>query len=390
MNYPVDLSIEKVVHGGRGLARTGEGVVLVDGVLPGERVRAVETGKINGMRIFQPLERLKPSAGRRDPPCRYFGNCGGCDWLFIEPQLQAQLKRSIFIEALERIGKLTSLAIPEIVAGPEYGYRRRVQVKISTEKKTGFFKRGSNDVVQIENCPLCTERINGLLARCAREPALLPDDCANLKVIDGDRILASQPVLDGCTAAVTEIYCGERRFTVTGDDFFQSNAPLLVRMAEWIAACCSGETLVDLYGGTGFFSVMLAGKFSGGMLIESDRKMVRRARENFKDNGIKHFTAVAVPAEAVEGHIPSKPSVLLVDPPRPGLTRNAREAVGRIAAETLVYVSCNCATQARDVGYLVKKCGYSIVASALVDLYPNTHHTETVVVMKRRGDGVTG
>ncbi len=384
MTKPIQLTIEKVVHGGKGLARTGEGVVLVDGTLPGETVSALETGKKNGMRILQPVDLIEPAQGRRVPPCRHFGICGGCDWLFIEPKLQAQLKRSIFTEVLERIGKLKSFGTPEIVAGPEFGYRRRAQIKIDERLQAGFFRRGSNDVVRIEHCPLCSDRINAILARCARYPQLLPVGCANLKVLDGDLHVASQPVLRDITVQTTEITCNDRVFSIGGDDFFQSNGPLLEQMTAWIAAQCSGETLLDLYGGTGFFSVLLADRFGGGgLLIESERSMAIRAEYNFNRNGITGFRAVAAPVEAVERYSTTPPSVLLVDPPRPGLTRNAREAVGRVGAPTIVYVSCDCATQARDVGYFVNKCGYSIATSALIDLYPNTHHTETVMVLKR-------
>jgi 23S rRNA (uracil1939-C5)-methyltransferase len=383
MTIPIQLTIEKVVHGGKGLARTGEGVVLVDGTLPGETVSALEKGKKNGMRIFQPVDLIEPAQGRRTPPCSHFGTCGGCDWLFIEPKLQTELKRSIFTEVLERIGKLNSFGIPEVIAGPEFGYRRRAQIKIDERLQAGFFKRGSNDVVRIEHCPLCTDRINAILARCARQPQLLPVGCNNLKVLDGDLLVASQPVLHDLTVQSTEITCNGKVFAVAGDDFFQSNRPLLEQMTAWIATRCSGETLLDLYGGAGFFSVLLADRFRSGLLIENDRSMAKRAEHNFIQNGISEFRAVAAPAEAMERYITAPPSVLLVDPPRPGLTRNAREAVGRVGAPMIVYVSCDCATQARDVGYFVNKCGYSIHASALIDLYPNTHHTETVVVLER-------
>ena len=384
MSTTLELTIEKVVHGGMGLARTAEGIVFVSGVLPDEKVHAMPVGRKSGIVNYRPVELVESSPQRRTPPCAHFGTCGGCDWLFAEYPLQTELKRAIFIEALERIGKLPAGGtVPQILAGPEFGYRRRAQIKIDREKRAGFFKRESNDVVSLSGCPLCTDRICSLLMRCGSEPQRLPDGLDNLKVVDGDAVLASHPVLDGITSAAATITCGGTRFDVSGDDFFQSNAPLLAPMAEWIASYCGGGTLVDLYGGTGFFSAVLADKFEKGLLIESQRSMVERARWNFRHNGISRFKAVAAPAETLERHIRSTPDVMIVDPPRPGLTRDAREAVGRIGATTLIYVSCNCATQARDVGYLVKKCGYSVTASALIDLYPNTHHTETVMVLRK-------
>lgn len=383
MTTSLQLTIEKVVHGGSGLARTDEGVVLVPGTLPGEVVRAVLSGKKHGMPQFRLTEVLQPAVGRREPPCSQFGVCGGCDWLFIEPALQVALKKAIFMEVLQRIGKLSDVSDPEEFSGSEFGYRRRAQIKIAESGVAGFFRRGSNDVVPLDHCPLCTGRINSLLKQVARQPGLLPHQCTSLKVIDGDRNIASYPLIPGLTCTATEISCNGRLFEVNGGDFFQSNGLLLEKLVSWIAAHCSGNTLVDLYGGTGFFSVLLADHFKSGLLIESEKGMVRRARLNFSRNGITNIVAHALPAEVAERYVQHTPDVMVVDPPRPGLTRNAREAVGRIGAKTLIYVSCNCATQARDVGYLVKKCGYAIAASALFDLYPDTHHTETVVVLKK-------
>jgi 23S rRNA (uracil1939-C5)-methyltransferase len=377
------LTIEKLVHGGSGLARTDSGIVLVDGVLPGEKVLAGLAEKHGGMSYMDLVDIIESSPLRRDPPCRYFGACGGCDWLFIDYERQLTCKKEIFIEAMSRIGKIAKLPLPVLVASPEFGYRRRVQIKIDAAESAGFFRRGSNDVVKIDRCPLCSDRINRILQRCNDDPAAIPDGTCNCKVTDGDGTVASDPVLPGITERFTTIRCGTVAFDVHGNDFVQSNRFLLEPLAMWVASWYDGATLVDLYGGAGFFSMMLAGRCKKGWLIESDRGMAERAKMNFLKNGIDNITSIWASAEKLATFIPACPDMLVVDPPRPGLTSKARTAVASCRPETIVYISCNCATQARDAGFFVRDGGYRIVASALFDLYPNTHHTETVLVFRK-------
>jgi tRNA/tmRNA/rRNA uracil-C5-methylase (TrmA/RlmC/RlmD family) len=176
-------------------------------------------------------------------------------------------------------------------------------------------------------------------------------------------------------------------FDVGGGDFFQSNRHLLDPLVNWVASHCgaSGGLLSDLYGGTGFFSLTLANRFDRVVLVESDRGMVHRASASAQRNGIRNLKAIALPAEQAAAAFGGRPDVMIVDPPRPGLTREAREAVALSAPATLIYVSCNNATQARDCGFFTDRAGYTIESTALFDLYPNTHHTETVVVMRRAG-----
>jgi len=376
------ITIEKVIHGGFGLARTEHGAVLVPGTLPGETVEAEYIGKRHGIEMVAVVRILEPSPDRRTPPCRHFGICGGCDWLFMEYSAQLELKKVIFLESMERIGRLQSVPDPELFPSPEFGYRRRAQLKINAQRKAGFFKRGSNDVVEIDNCPLLTERINGLMQAINDTPLLTEKTC-NLPVIDGDTILASAPPVAGFSFRQTTVTLGKHSFDLIGTSFFQGNRFLVENLGKWGTQWGKGETFLDLYGGTGFFSLMFADGIRRGWLIESERKMVDQARENFRKNGVDHIAAVASSAEKMEQFLPRTLSVMVVDPPRPGLTRKVREAVARIAPDTIVYVSCNCTTQARDCGFLCNRAGYHMVASALFDLYPSTHHIESVIVLQK-------
>lgn len=231
----------------------------------------------------------------------------------------------------------------------------------------------------IEHCPLLCDQINGLLKTISGKPEYISG--GNLKVISGDDGLTSDPLLPSITKSVASIRVGDFRFEVNGGSFFQSNRFLLEQLGNWAKPLVGGDFCVDLFGGTGFFSIMLSNNFKRGLLIESVDAQVQMANKNYASNGIFSFTAQHCSAEQVQSAIPVKPDLLIIDPPRPGLTKKAREGVKMVGAEKILYVSCNPSTQARDICFLTKQCGYAIEKMALFDLYPNTHHLETAILL---------
>jgi len=173
-------------------------------------------------------------------------------------------------------------------------------------------------------------------------------------------------------------------FTVSGDSFFQGNRFLLEKLGYRVKEYASGNFFVDMYGGVGFFSVMLADNFSQGLLIESSRDLAGLAQKNISRNAFNHIATDAVSAEHFfkeSVHSLPVPDCIIIDPPRPGLTRQVREGIRNLQPRTVVYISCNPSTQARDAGFFVKKCGYKIEKAALFDLYPQTHHIESVLLL---------
>ncbi|HON11068.1 MAG TPA: methyltransferase [Chitinispirillaceae bacterium] len=375
------LTIEKMVYGGYGLARTGSGVVFVHGALPGEEVEVSEESRVNGSTIAIAREILKASPARREPPCRYAGECGGCDWLHIEYSEQLLCKKEILIDCFRRIGKL-EIPEPQVFSSPQTGYRIRAQIKVS-RSASGFFKKKTNEIVEIRNCPLLSDSLNSLL-ESDLSGRLNPEKTVNFKVIAGENGIASVPPLKNLTSDKTEIRAGESVFIVNGNSFFQGNRYLLEQMGHWGASEDTDRgNLVDLYGGVGFFSVMMGKGFKKIVLVESLRENILEAERNFELNRFSNFKVVHSEVEKAFTAVPSEPDLLIVDPPRPGLTRKAREAVRSIKAQEVLYVSCNPSTQARDVHFFVKECGYRIKRSALFDLYPNTHHLESLMLLAR-------
>ena len=259
------VTIERLVFGGTGLARTDQGIVFISDVAPGETVAIERCGRKGGVACGRPVKILKASPARRDPPCPLAGTCGGCDWLHLIYKEQLAAKTEIFLECMRRIGGIKNLPSPDIVAAEEFGYRHRAQLNVDTQGNTGFFARRTNSVVPVRRCPLLTGPLNTLLDDCSERKAAVPGQVKNFRVISGDNDrVASYPVIDGHTLKSVTITAGARTFEVRPEGFFQSNRPLLERLGSWALTCAGeGGRCVDLYGGSGFFSGL--GNFFSGL-----------------------------------------------------------------------------------------------------------------------------
>lgn len=406
---PADtLKIEKLVFGGHGLARDGNGVMLIPDTAAGDVVEVEEDGVKGGARIGRLAKIVSPSPYRREPPCRYAGECGGCDWLHIFYDEQVRRKKDILIDCLKRIGKFDYPRDVEVFTADEFGYRIRAQVKVDYARNAaGFFRKKTNDVVRIDKCLLLDGRLNGALARLnenginnidsvnniinnggappSRVGKKYIDGIGSVKMLAGDR-LASDPVINGLTAASTEINVSGIKFSADGGSFFQSNGFLSEKLGRWAKGCLGGGFCLDLYGGIGFFSLMLADDFDEIISVENVAKQVRAAERNFAANKKDHIKAVLADAErgdSLRKILPGRrPGCVVVDPPRPGLVKAMRKWLIDAAPRRVLYVSCNPSTFARDAGALIGG-GYELARLALFDLYPNTHHLEVAGIFAR-------
>lgn len=380
------LHIDKLIFGGLGLSRTKEGVVFVEQVIPGETVETKIIGKKSHTPIASPIKIIEKSTFRRSPLCKYYGVCGGCDFQFLKYERQLELKKEIFVECLHRIGKIEDITEIEVFGSPEWEYRIRAQLKVDHNNGAiGFFRKKSNEVVALEKCPLLIPGINMIFRKKKEVLAKVRQNIGQIKVIAGNSSISSSPAISGITENQTELEVAGSKFSLNGASFFQGNRFLLERMGTWLKPYIKGDFFVDMFGGIGFFSIMLGDRFSRGQLVENVPKQVKEAKNNLAANCLSHIDTTVISAEEYLscGRLP-KTDLLIVDPPRPGLTRKVREGIRNIDPETIVYFSCNPSTQARDVGFFINKCSYSIVKAALFDMYPQTHHIETGLLLIRK------
>lgn len=410
---PLTLHITKLIQGGLGLARAEGRTVFVSDVIPGETVSARIVGSKAHCLLAEPAKILEPSPDRREPFCPYYGECGGCDLQHIAAERQIELKREIFVDCLRRIGKLGGtgkrqakrrgskadrpaahqdnawLENIELFRSPEQRYRLRAEFKVdNTAGQVGFFKRGTHQVVDVRSCPLLVEPLDRFLGGLRNMGPGFGSGLTRVRAIAGRERVASSPAIPGLSCPKTTIEVDKRRFEVLGGSFFQQNRHLLDPLGSWGYKRVGGKRCVDLYGGSGFFSVFLGDRFHTGLLVESQPREIELARRNFELNDLDHFEPLQSTAEHFLKDKARSRGIdcLIIDPPRLGLTPRAREGIAAAAPGSILYVSCDPATQARDAGWLVHRHKYHIAAAALFDLYPNTHHLETVLLMeKRRG-----
>lgn len=372
-----NLYIEKLVAGGYGLARTGSGIVFVTGVLPGETVNGIEYKK-TGKTVFVNAEEIvKPSEKRVKPPCEYFGICGGCNWQFMSYETQVGQKKSIFIECLNRIGKMKEFPEIEIFESEPWNYRIRTQIK-TKNRKAGFFSLRTNKIVDIENCKILYEPLN----RIFENKKIIKKDIKQIKAVFGDK-LAMDPVIPGLSFKDAALKVDDYSFLIPGSGFFQNNRFLLKELGTWAGKDISGAFCMDVYGGVGFFSCLLNKCFKKGVLIDNTDGAVKFANKNFIDNGIKHFNAVCSDAGSfLESGKFVKPDCIIIDPPRTGMLKNVRNAICRIKPRFILSISCDPATHSRDIKHLMEDSEYKLKKLALFDLYPQTSHMETAALLE--------
>ncbi len=393
-----DVTIEKLVAGGDGLARVEGQVVFVPFTLPGEEVRLELASRRRSYAAGEVRQVLRASPHRVEPPCPVFGTCGGCAWQHIDYAEQLRLKTALAAEALARVGRLRPEELPPAwtggggAGGPlpaasvPYGYRNRVRLHRDGRGRLGYLRRGSHEVVPVRGCPIAVPAINAFLAAApARPPAGRP------MVAPGkDRFqlfgYEDRVAVEGEAAAEPlRVTVLDRPIEFQVETFFQSNLGLLPRLVSAAVRGLSGRRALDLYSGVGLFASFLADSFEQVIAVEENPLSLSYARRNVPAarSGAGHrFHAARVEAWLRAYPAGEEPDAALVDPPRAGLSAEVVRLLIERRPRRLSYVSCDVATLARDLGRLLAG-GYRLGELELFDFYPQTAHLEAVARLER-------
>ena len=432
----MELTIEKLIYGGDGLARvpadeTGRSkTIFIPFVLEGEQVSAQMVEQKPAFSRARPIEILSPSSDRIAPGCRYFGTCGGCHYQHTRYEHQLRVKEFILRETLRRTARIDWSGQVGVHAGEPWHYRNRTRLHVRHEPfALGYYRHNSHELMAIQECPISSPLINraitalielgrsGMIPQRVREVELFAnaEDSAMLLevLIDVEGEPLEQAALEVFTSAIGKIvpqiggvcgfaartdifpwsklvWCsgarsleyrvGERTYRVQAGSFFQVNRFLASKLLELVTAGESGETALDLYAGTGLFSLPLAEKFARVCAVESARSSYEDLLSNRKPN----IEASPLTTEQFLRRKPNGkgPDLIVVDPPRAGLGPKVTSSLLGHGAKHVTYVSCDPATLARDLRLFVD-AGYKISSIDLVDLFPQTYHLETVVKLRR-------
>jgi tRNA/tmRNA/rRNA uracil-C5-methylase (TrmA/RlmC/RlmD family) len=369
-----------------GLAHASGQTLFVALAAPGDRVR-VRLRQVRGKVAFAAIEEIvAPSPARGVPPCPHFGRCGGCDFQQMTYDAQLAAKIEIIRDCLRRIARVESPGDIPIVASPSaWRYRSRAQWQYdSTRMHLGYFARGSHDVCDVIECPVVVPELQKLLTdlRAEMSADCLTENISELQAVAGDSgaVTLTPPVWDTiATDAVRNI--GGERYRFNAEYFFQINHELLGPLVEEAIKDARGESALDLYCGVGLFTLPLARRLARIVGVEGNRAACEYVRLNLADAGLTNARVeVAGVGEWLRENARNLAAVdfLLLDPPRAGADGGAAEGIVALRPRRISYVSCDPATLARDLKVFLGH-GYELSSVVAFDMFPQTHHVETVV-----------
>ncbi len=434
------LQIEKQVYGGSGLAHEGGSsgkAVFVPFTLNGETVEAELTGGVADYSEAMLTEVLTPAADRVAARCAHFGACGGCHYQHATYPAQVAIKTQVLQETLERAGLVDLPEIKVHLGGP-WEYRNRIRLRIAEEGgelRVGYSRPRSSEFLPVRECPIAApmlwraaeallslaakstaaavwlqsaveveffstadesrvmmtlflrkERSAGFKELCEALRTVLPELAgAGVSILKEDSRQhgrrSERPKAGATWGAEGLLYeAARQRYWVSRGGFFQVNRTLVEELVRIVTAERKGALAWDLYAGVGLFSKALAESFTQVVAVEGGEIAARDLAAGLKDQQAVWASTVEFLRDAVIQR--ARPELIVMDPPRAGVGAEVVGLLGRLVAKEMVYVSCDPVTLSRDLRGMVDS-GYSISEVHLIDLFPQTFHLETVVVLRR-------
>ena len=423
------ITIEFLAYGGDAVGHIDGRVIFVPGGVPGdEAVITIDEDRGSFLKGTI-LEILSPSTERVETFCPFAERCGGCQWQNIAYPAQLYWKHKIVTESLQRIGGLRNLNVEQCISAPsdrEYRLAARYPAQKSGNKiKWGYYERQTHNLIDIDCCPIASKRVNEISSHVRTillRQKHIPDvreitiraSCNHpsslVSITTGDsydftesagQMLSEINTLDGTSIwsknesgrSKLEQNFGDRyrhelisgnMFRIGERSFFQINTAQTEQIITLIKEMIDpevGQTVVDGYGGVGLFSLSLFPENTSIYLFDSSKSAVADSRFNADALGFTGFTAFRETAEKAFCNIGSA-DILIIDPPRTGLGKKTVRAACSMNARTIIYISCNPATLARDLAVFHGE-GYRMERIVPVDMFPHTYHVETVVKMEK-------
>ena len=402
----LEVEIQRLLPGGVGLSHAEGLTLFVSLAAPGDVVRVVidrMQGKVGFASI---VEILKPSPVRIEPPCPYFGRCGGCDFQQLTYEAQLNAKVEIIRDCLHRIAKIDTPLNIHIHHSPnQWQYRARTMWQVdSNDKLLGYFERGSNRVCDVEYCAVLVPELQRTLERVRNEfrEATAMDRLRDIEVVAGDEGVSVAPPLAGFKTEIVTRVIGNETYHFSAEAFFQINHGLLEPLiAEALPDAhrgdaatgndpgepkndvkggTTGKSAIDLYCGVGLFTLPLARRFEQVIGVEGSARAAEFARRNLEFAKLNNAEVVTSRvSDWMKQHARSFGPVyfLLLDPPRAGAENAVIAGILAIRPARMAYVSCDPATLARDLKKLIAG-GYALDSVVAFDMFQQTHHVETV------------
>ena len=425
MMRKVRVRIESVAYKGFGVARIDGKVAFVPYTMTGDEAWIEITEEKKRYSLARLIQIIEPSPRRVDPPCPYFGTCGGCQWQHIDDSIQVEQKKEILGETLKRLGGMNEIPPVGVIPSPKpYDYRIRVQLKVKG-KAIGYYQERSHRIVDIERCPISHPLVNRVIQELRKNlDALLrmeeveinvsPEEGSGVLLFHPhfydqgleyfiEEFLRSQPILRGIAITQKDGFrlfgdptlnftipsnqereIRELKLRISPGSFFQVNPEQNQRLIQTVlqfSKVDQEDRVIDLYAGAGNLTLSLAMEAREVLGIEDNRMAFEDAQFNAERNGVEncHFIQGRVEDVFLDWK-KETPDLIVLDPPRTGC-KTVLDQVVKLKPKKIVYVSCEPTTFARDLG-LFSERGYSLQRLSLIDMFPQTYHMETVGLLQ--------
>ena len=420
----LQVKIDSLAYGPYGIARHAERVVMVPLTVPGDEVEIRIIDEKQNYAVGEVVRLIQPSSLRVEPPCPYVGACGGCPWQAVGYEAQLRAKATSVADALRRIGKLDGFKLLPIFSSPrEYGYRRRIRLQTSDDKRLGFHRALTHELIEIDSCIIAAPLVDRCIAQARDWAGKLKSTVRHVEIVasdDGDGVVLVGK-LDGAPAAEDDatsrrflesnppiqalvlfgrgfrrawgqakvwLDCEDGvRMEVDAEVFIQvnrdANRRLAAELFQW-GEFHDRDRALELYSGAGNFTLPLARRVGEVVAVEGDPRAVENGRNNGKANGIGNIRWISAYVPNALNQLRARGerfSKIVLNPPRSG-AKGLEDDLASLGAEKIFYVSCNPTTLARDLAALAKK-GYKPTRIRPVDLFPHTFHIETLAEMVR-------
>ncbi len=391
---------------GRGVARIDDKVTFIRGALLDEIVEIEITKTSKKFDEAKTIKVIKKNNSRVTAPCPYYERCGGCDLMHMNYNEALKFKENKVKNTIKKFANIETTIKPIIPAEEILNYRNKVTFKVKN-KKIGYYKKESNEFIEINNCLICDnleqtlkeikkcdlKDVSEIIIRSSKNllekmlifKATKDLDTSKLKGFDSIYLLKNnQYILKSGNKNIIEIM-KNFQFCISPGAFFQVNTNQAIKLYDKVLEYADpkeNETILDLYSGTGTIGLYLSKKAKKIIGIEINEEAIKDANSNKEKNNIKNATFYALNANQFLSKIKEKIDTVIVDPPRGGLDTKTINSILKIHPNKIVYVSCDVSTLARDLKILSEN--YNVQEITPVDMFPNTCHVECVSVLHRK------
>ena len=391
------LIIENLDHQGRGIAKQNEKVYFIENALPNEEVEVEITKQKKNIIEGKVTKYYKKNEENRvEPLCPYYGICGGCSIMHIKNQNKYKLDKlnNIINKYVDK-----NIEIKEVESLNKYNYRNKITLQVK-DNTLGLYKKESNDIVEIDKCLLVNEKINQIIKLIKKNQNLKNINQIVIKSMEESMVTfyTNKDIninVDYLKNYVQSIYVNKKliygenkisaimdkyKFLVSSESFFQVNTIEATSMYNYIKSLIEKTNVIfDLYCGTGTIGIFVHDKADKLIGLEINADAIKDANENKKINNIENIEFFESDASNIIQKTNLKPNIIIVDPPRNGLSDKMIDDINKLEPEKIIYVSCDPMTLARDIKKLNK---YDIIEIKGFDMFPNTYHVECVILLQ--------